>query len=206
MAEAVCQPFIDWLSATIVRSVPNTYSALVVPDPSAPLTDALLLQHRHRLLLRHLLCLDPIINRASWTRIAETVREVAVELRDTRLKNKGIWDRKDNKGVADYFGANLAHMLNLVQVRDKKDLPPVWEALVRATKHQKLLVLQRAFDTAVEIIGLRVPTTVTPSLLKLVLALGFRMESQDKLTTGLHPFVLRQHMSTVRKFLRDQAD
>ena len=38
------------------------------------------------------------------------------------------------------------HLLNLVQVTDSKDLPPVWEALVRASKHQQLLVLRRAPD------------------------------------------------------------
>ena len=54
--------------------------------------------------------------------------------------------------------------------------------------------------------GLCAPTIATPSLLKLVLALGFRMESRDKLTTVLHPFVLGQHIATVRKFLRGQAD
>ena len=32
------------------------------------------------------------------------------------------------------------------------------------------------------------------------------MESWDDLTTGLHPFVLSQHMATVRKFLHGQAD
>ena len=54
--------------------------------------------------------------------------------------------------------------------------------------------------------GLSAPTIATPSLLKLVLALGFWMESRDDLTTGLHPFVLGQHTATVRKFLRRQAD
>ena len=84
--------------------------------------------------------------------------------------------------------------------------PPVWEALVRASKHQPLLVLQRAFDTAAEDMGLRAPTITTPYLLKLVLALGFRMESRDDLTMGLHPFVLGQHKATLRIFLRGQAD
>ena len=54
--------------------------------------------------------------------------------------------------------------------------------------------------------GLRAPTIATPSLLKMVLALGFRMESRDDPTMGLHPFVLGQHTSSVRKFLRVQAD
>ena len=93
-----------------------------------------------------------------------------------------------------------------MQVTDAKDLPPVWEALARATKHQQLLVLQRAFDTTTEDMGLCAPTIVTPSLLKLVLTLRLRMESQDNLTTGLHPFVFGQYTATARKFLRGQAD
>ena len=92
-----------------------------------------------------------------------------------------------------------------MQVTNAKD-PPVWEALARASKHQQLLVLQRAFNAASEDMGIRASTIATPSLLKLVLALGFRMESRDDLTTGLHQFVLGQHMATVRKFLRGQAD
>ena len=45
---------------------------------------------------------------------------------------------------------NLVHLLNLVQVTDSKNLPPVCEALARASKHQQLLVLQRTFNTAAE--------------------------------------------------------
>ena len=205
-AEEACRPLINWLQAALVRAGPNAYSALMVPKPSAPLPDALLLQHRHRLLLSHLPGFDLSRNRAPGTRIAETVGEVAVELRETRLENKRFREKKERKGAAEYFGANLAHLLNLVQVTDVKDISPVLEALARASKHQQLLVLQRAFDAAAEDMGLRAPTIATPSLLKLVLTLGFRMESQDDLNTGLYPFVLGQHTATVRKFLRGQAD
>ena len=131
----------------------------------------------------------------------ETVGEVVVELRETWLKNKRVRDKKDNKGTTEYFGANLVHPLNLVQVTDAKNLRPVWEALTRASKHQQLLVLQRAFDTATEYMVLSIPTIAIPSLLKLVLTLGSRMEIRDDLTTGLHPFSLGQHTATVRKFL-----
>ena len=96
--------------------------------------------------------------------------------------------------------------MNLVQLTDSKDLPPVWESFARASKHQLILVLQRSFDTAAEDMGLRVPTNATPSLLKLVLALGFRMDIRNDLTTVLHPFVLVQHTATVRIFLHGQAD
>ena len=89
-AEAACWPLIDWLHAAIVRSVSNTHSTLIVPEPSAPLPDTLLLQHRHQLFLSHLPRLDPSINRAMGTRIAETVEEVAVEQRETWLDNKQV--------------------------------------------------------------------------------------------------------------------
>ena len=205
-AEDACQPIVDWLRSALVRSGPNALSALRVPKPSLPLLDTLLLQNCHRLLLIHLTRLDPIINHAAVTWIAETVGEVAVELRETRLENNRVHENKERKGAAEYFGANLTHLLNRVQVTDPQDLPPVWEALARAYKHQQLLVLQRAFDGTAEEMGLRAPTIATPFLLKLVIALGFWMESRDDLTTGLHPFVLGQHRSTVRKFLCGQAD
>ena len=54
--------------------------------------------------------------------------------------------------------------------------------------------------------GLRAPTIATPSLLKLVPTIGFWMESWDDLITGIHPFVLGQHMATVCKFLCGQVD
>ena len=128
-----------------------------------------------------------------------------MDLRETWLENKRFQEKKDNKGAAEYFGANIAHLLNLVQMTDSKGLPQVWETLAPVLKHQKLLVLQRAFNTSAEYIGLHTLTSVTPYLLKLVLALRFSMESWDDLVTGLHPFVLGHHTSTVRKFLRGQS-
>ena len=71
----------------------------MVPKPSAPLPDKLLIQHHHRLLLSYLPGLDPGINCAAGTRIAETAGEVEVELRETRLENKRVWEKKENKGV-----------------------------------------------------------------------------------------------------------
>ena len=96
----------------------------MVPEPLAPLPAALLLQHRHWLLLSHLPRLDPSINRAAGTHINETFGEVAVELREMRLENKPVREKKKRKGAAEYFGANLAHLLNLVQVTDVKEPLP----------------------------------------------------------------------------------
>ena len=41
------------------------------------------------------------------------------------MNNKRVREKKDNKGATEYFVANLAHLLNLMQVTDAKDLPPV---------------------------------------------------------------------------------
>ena len=73
-AEDTCRPLIDWLRAAIILSIPDTYSALVVPETLATLPNAILLQYRHRLLISHLPGLDPSINQAAGTRIADTVR------------------------------------------------------------------------------------------------------------------------------------
>ena len=89
-AEDACRPIVNWLRAALTRSGPDAPSTLLLPDPLAPLPDALLLEHRHRLLLGHLPGLDPSINPAAGTRIAETVGEVAVKLRETRLENKHV--------------------------------------------------------------------------------------------------------------------
>ena len=50
---------------------------------------------------------------------------MAVELRETRMENKRVCEGKERKGAAEYFGANLTYLLNLVQVTDAQDLPPV---------------------------------------------------------------------------------
>ena len=88
--EDACRPLIDWIHAVIIRSGSNTHSALIVPEPSAPLPDALLLQHHHWLLLSHLPGIDLSINQVAVTRITETGGQVAVELRETRLENKRV--------------------------------------------------------------------------------------------------------------------
>ena len=49
------------------------------------------------MLLIHLTRIDPSINREAGTRITETVGEVVVELRETRLEKKRVREKKYNK-------------------------------------------------------------------------------------------------------------
>ena len=46
-----------------------------------------------------------------------------MELQETRLEKNRVSEKKEHNGAAEYFGANLAHLLNLVQVTDAKDNP-----------------------------------------------------------------------------------
>ena len=125
----------------------------MVPDPSAPLSDALLLEHRHRLLLAHLPGLDSRINRAAGTRIAKTVGEVAVELRETRLENKRVREGKERKGAAEYFRENLTHLLNLVQVNNAQDIPPCLHIMGdRSTIYARVKAWQVAQDQPVPVL------------------------------------------------------
>ena len=100
-AEDACRPIVNWIRAALTRSGLDDLSTLVVPDPSSPLPNALLLENRHRLLLGYLSGLDPSNNRAAGTRIAETVGKVAVELWETRLENKCVREGKERKGAAE---------------------------------------------------------------------------------------------------------
>ena len=104
------------LSLTGCAPRSSNSSPIHIPRSWSLTPTSVLLQHCHRLLLSHLIGFDPSINRVAGTRITETVWEVAVELRETRLENKQIRDKKENKDAAEYFGANLEHLLNLVQV------------------------------------------------------------------------------------------
>ena len=98
---AACRPIIAWLHDAIVRSGLNTHSALVVPNPSAPLPDTILLQHRHQIIISHLSGLKPSINGAAGSRTEETVGEVVVDPREMRLENKRFRYKKENKGAAE---------------------------------------------------------------------------------------------------------
>ena len=47
-----------------------------------------------------------------------------MEMTETRRENKRFRERKENKGVVEYFGANLPYLFNLFQVKYSKELPP----------------------------------------------------------------------------------
>ena len=142
-------------------------------------------------MVRHLPGLDPSIERATGTQIAQKIGEVSVEIRADREEQKEARNRKtEQKAPKEFFGTKLPHLLLLTQVEEVVRLNMVWAELTTASKSQQLLVLQRALNKAAADLSLRAPTVATPALLKMVLGLDFCLASKDDLSSGLHAFTL----------------
>ena len=63
-------------------------------------------------MVRHLLGLDPSIERATGTQIARKFEEVSVEMRAHPEERKEARNRKtEQKGPKEFFGKNLPHLL-----------------------------------------------------------------------------------------------
>ena len=68
------------------------------------------------------------------------------------------------------------------------------------------MTLQSALDYNSQRLSVQAPIVATPGLLKLTLALGFRLEHRDELGSGFHQFRLGEHTSAARKLLKSEAD
>ena len=73
--------------------------------------------HRHSLMVWHLPGLDSGIERATGTQIARKIGEVLVEMRADREEiNESRNKKVEQKGLKEFFGTNLPHLLCLTQV------------------------------------------------------------------------------------------
>ena len=205
--EVECKPLVDWLRVSLIRRADGGRPVISVADVIAPVADKLLMLHRHALMVRHLLGLDPSIERATGAQIARKIGEVSVEMRADREERKESRNRKtEQKGAKEFFGTNLPQLLRLTQVQEVVRLNAVWDELTTPSKSKQLLVLQRALNKAAADLSLRAPTVPTPALLKMVLGLDFCLASKDNLSSGLHAFTLGKHTAARRKLLKTRAN
>ena len=79
-----CKPLVNWLRVSLTRRADGGRPVISVSDMIAPVADELLMLHRKTLMVRHLLRLDPSIERATGTQIARKIGEVSVEMRVDR--------------------------------------------------------------------------------------------------------------------------
>ena len=70
-------------------------------------------------------------------------------MRANRKERKEERDKKaEQKGLKEFFGTNLPHLLRLSQIEEVVRLNAVWTDLTTTSKSQQLLVLQRALNKA----------------------------------------------------------
>ena len=70
---------------------------------------------------------------------------------------------------------NLTYLLRLSQVAEYELLPPVWKALVDASKRQHLMTLHKYFDNMAQWMSIRDPIVTTLGLFNMTLVLIFRL-------------------------------
>ena len=69
----------------------------------------------------------------------------------------------------------------------------MWKALADAPKCQQLTTLHCLFDDTTRRLSVCAPVIVTPDLLKMTLPLGFHINQNENLGTGVYQFCLGQH-------------
>jgi hypothetical protein len=107
-----------------------------------------------------------------------------------------------------FLGNAVQPLMHLAQVATSDQLPPVWQALAAAPTAQQRNIIQLALEEAMQLCapGGLVTNIVTPSLAKKIVALEFRMNNPDDLSTGVQPFILVQTTPTERQSAQQLVD
>ena len=78
-----------------------------MPRPTVPMANGDFVQNRHHMLTRHLLGLDPALQRVQGLLIATHIREVAVEMRRDREVKELACKADEEKRIPNLLGSNL---------------------------------------------------------------------------------------------------
>lgn len=191
-----CRAVVDWLRVALTKRNNNeNISELVSAKPTVPLLDTTLANHRH-----HLLMLDlpgrnlPVNHGADAQLINNSLGQLTTVIRDGQLADAARADAKSNKTVQDYFKSETQNLINVCQVRDEEQLPPVYLALAKASnKREERRILQSHIDQARVAINRHLQFTVTTEFYTMVSMLAFRMLDIDNFTSGFQPFLFCQH-------------
>ena len=77
--EADCRAVIDCFQVVMVCSTLNESSPLLTSKSTAPLTDAVLLKHRHAVLIQNIPCLNPFMSQAMGSLIATIIGDLVLK-------------------------------------------------------------------------------------------------------------------------------
>ena len=204
---AECNPLVKWLQVALLAVANNGASPLQLGvAPTAPLADHNLLGHREKIL--HL---DfPLLNQANaQLQQHQIATQIGNLVADTRLHRADELRRKaldKVKSPIDLVGATgVASLCRYVRAPTEAGLPPIYQRIASATRHNRLTELQWAVDAERTRLGYnRLKFTVTPAILNRVVSVSWVMDHPDSLTTGLQPYLFgdstpeeSQHMSSL---------
>lgn len=189
--EASCAALIKYIQAALTRSGVDAPPTLALSEPpSAPLADAMLLDHRRRILEEDFPALCDTHVQNQQNQIADRLGELVQESRTARAQDKAEKEQAKTKDPIELLGeVGVQKLLRWCQVMTTVELPGVWKELAKAKKSQQLAVLQWAVDKVKEDLGeSELQFLVSPSMLDIVKNLRFTMTTPNHVATGLQPF------------------
>lgn len=189
--EAGCKALVKWLQAAITRAGVGQLPTLALTEaPVAPLADAVLLDHRQRILEEDFPELSNHQALAQHNQIAANLGELVRDNRAARDQERAEKEQAKVKDPKDLLGdVGLQKLLRWSHVVTSADLQALWRDLVKAKKSQQLAVLQWAVDKVKDELGeTELPFVVSPATLDMVKNLRFTMQTPNHVSTGLQPF------------------
>jgi hypothetical protein len=151
------------------------------------MADALLLEHRRRILCEDFPELSLEAERRQQDQIAVSIGELVRDNQAAREEARQERQREKSKGIEDMLGTTgVQKLLRWSQVEVVSEVQDVWRDLAKAKKAQQLGVLQWAIDRTKEELGeSELQFIVTPAVLEMVKSLRFAMVTNDHVSTGL---------------------
>ena len=96
--EDYCHPILDSLCVALTHKTGNDKSPLAMPLPTITRAIGYLLWHRHHMLTRHIISIDPTLQRVQVSLTANHIGEVAVDMSRDRyskaLANKAYKEKR----------------------------------------------------------------------------------------------------------------
>ena len=189
--EVACLALIKYIQAALTCTAVGAAPTLSLSDaPVAPLADAVLLDHRQRILDEDFPELNHQLVGLQQNQIAASLGELVRDNRAAREVEQTEREKSKSKNPVDMLGeVGLQKILRWSQAEMSADLQAIWKDLATAKKSQQLAVLQWAVDKVKDDIGeTELQFVIVPAHLEMVKNLRFAMITTNHVATGLQPF------------------
>jgi hypothetical protein len=189
--EVACQALIKFLQAAITRAVAGAAPLVsLVESPVAPLADALLLDHRQRILDEDFPQLNHRLIGLQQDQIAASLGELVRDNRAARDMERADRIKVKENDPQEMLGeVGLQKIIRWSHVETSAELQAIWKDLAKAKKSQQLAILQWAVDKVKDEVGdTELQFIVSPAHLEMVKNLRFTMLTPNHVATGLQPF------------------